>query len=325
MIFGYIHNRPKRKVVNCTNQMYKTTLFMIMMLVLGAYGILDVSAHTTNAIINCLTQTPTDRATNTPTLPTSTPTDAATPTYTNTPVTPTDTPTSTNTPDIPTPTNTPITPTSTPMDPTSTPVDPTSTPVDPTNTPVDPTSTPVSPTYTPKTPTATYVLTPTPTETFPSLTLTPTYIPTSTPYPPMPAAAGNDVTVWNSDYIGLLAVGSNSFGLYKGVNAPDGSLYLPSTTHDAALYNGTIWVHRLWKEGWLDIPLGTIVHIQYKDRVMTYAVSDIGFISYGIYPQTTGSGVQYIATCYRNSSGEWAGVELYRIELISTEVENHQK
>jgi hypothetical protein len=141
----------------------------------------------------------------------------------------------------------------------------------------------------------------------------------------MPAAAGNEVTVWTSDYIGLLAIGSNSFGLYKGVNALDGSLYLPSTTHDAALYNGTIWVHRLWKEGWLDIPLSTIVHIQYKDRVMTYAVSDIGFISYGIYPQTTGSGVQYIATCYRNSSGEWAGVALYRIELISAQVENHQK
>jgi hypothetical protein len=296
--------------------MIKTTLYMITMLVMGVFGIIGVSGHATNdAYINCPdTPTPTCKVTYTPELPTSTPTDTAT----ATPVTPTDTPTSTSTPVIPTPTDTPITPTSTPVTPTDTPVTPTSTPVTPD----------------PGTPTATYVLSPTPTDdptSTPTATATlvytppPQYVPTNTPYPPKPAVAGNDVAVQLSDYIGLLAIGNDSFGLYKGVNAPDGSLYLPSMTHDAALYHSTIWVHRLWNEGWLRIPLGTFVHIEYKDRTTTYTVSGIEFISYGIYPETAGSGIQYIATCYRDNSGEWAGVELYQLELTGTHAAHSQR
>jgi hypothetical protein len=249
----------------------------------------------------------------------------ATPTFT--PATSTNTPTSTSTFITPTstPTNTPsVTPTNTPS------VTPTNTPsVTPTNDPGSPTPTN---TTTPKnpTPTRTYTQPPQPTVTnIPTQTSIPVLVTaTSTPYPPQPAVA-NDIqtSTYPGESLGAITIGGNAYQLYSGVNASDGSLMLPSNIRGAAFYNNTIWIHRLWRIGFLSINKGNDIVISTaggNDR--TYKVIDSTYIEYGIYPKSnlTDDPYQYIATCYSNNSGEWIGVELYKIKLVDVHPAEHQ-
>jgi hypothetical protein len=209
---------------------------------------------------------------------------------------------------------------------------PTDTPINtPTNTedPITPTST-EDPTYS-LTPTHVYTLEPTdtPSETPVSsredITPTPRVIietqrptdarenitPTSTetPYPPKASNANFIKKSYPGRYIGILTIGEDSFKLFKGIKATDGSLMLPTNVKGAALYNNVIWVHRLWKSGLININLGTNVNINGSN----YFVSDISYMDYGIYPDT--NWVKYIATCYEEN-GKWQGVVLYKLKPL---------
>ena len=252
--------------------------------------------------------------------PTPTPTNTLTPTATFT-STPTDTPTNTPTPTA-TATNTPTvtltsTATNTPS-PTSTgtlvPTDtPTMTPT-PTNTKT-PTPTPtrtVSPT-----PTPTETVSPTPTETpTKTPTETPVITPTETPKPPKPADANDSKAAQLGDPIAVVHMDDRDFELYKGVAGLDGVLALPTKSKGASLYQGTIWVHRLWNSGWLHINKGDVITITETDgAVITYQVEEAVQVPYGTYMSSVGK-YSYIATCYSGDQG-WAGVIFYRLKLAS--------
>jgi hypothetical protein len=272
------------------------------------------------------TQTPPPTPTDTPETPTPTltatvvtPTETSTPTDTSTPVTYTPTPTSTGTQPTATKTVTPtLTPTATSTLPTET---PTRTATYVTNTPTatytgtQPTSTATAtvtstPTST-RTPTETTTATPTttviPTET---QTQTPTSTPlvtsTATPKPPFPAYVIDEVD-FTDDSIGTAVIDGIHFTLYKGVSDSKGMLLLPSEVYGASVYQNTIWVHRLWKSGWLHIEKGDTVTVNNQE----YVVTKRSFLTYGVYPQ--GNGLM-IATCYSDASG-WAGVEVYELTI----------
>lgn len=240
-------------------------------------------------------------------VPTATPTNtevpSATPTSTNT-NTPTFTPTSTNTPtstqtEVPTSTFTP-TPTSTGTQPTPS---------------ITPTSSP-TPTTDPRTPTGTPTETQMPTKTpTPFITLTPD--PTETPKPPQPADGKEDAGGYPGAEMGNLVMGGDIYPLYLGVNAKDGSLLLPSYNKGAALYLKTIWVHRMWSTGWLDLEVGDTIYFEnIVGMGRTYTIVEKTRIDYGVYPKTEtfGNVFQYIATCYSNDQGEWVGVELFKLK-----------
>jgi len=230
------------------------------------------------------TPTPTDTevpsATNTPTSTTATETSIPTSTETATSTslnTQTETNVPTITPDPNTPTSTQIfTPTGTQHTPT----------IVPTNTPtIVPTNTPTN----------------TPTETM-TITNDPR---TSTPFPPIPAVADSNIN-YSGKYIGDMTIGNILFPLYKGINEEDGSLMLPSFNRGAALYNNVIWVHREWKTGDVDLRVDSVVTVLNT----RYIVTNVEYLPYGIYPRNNGF---YIATCYKDSSGDWSGVALYKL------------
>jgi hypothetical protein len=134
-------------------------------------------------------------------------------------------------------------------------------------------------------------------------------------------AVANDIqtSTYPGENLGAITIGGNAYQLYSGVNASDGSLMLPSNIRGAAFYDNTIWIHRLWRIGYLSINKGNDIVISTaggNDR--TYKVIDNTYIQYGIYPKSnlTDDPYQYIATCYSNNSGEWIGIELYRIKLV---------
>jgi hypothetical protein len=222
-----------------------------------------------------------------------------------------------------TPTFTPVTPTRTPTS--------TSTSIQPTNTATNiPSATPTEDPGSP-TPTLTYTPTPLPTVTnIPTQTPTPGLVTaTSTPFPPHPAVANDNQTrVYPGDNLGAITIGGGTYQLFNGVNASDGSLMLPSNILGAAFYQNTIWIHRLWRTGYITINKGDMIVISTdngEDR--TYKVIDSTYINYGIYPPSghTDEPYQYIATCYSNNDGEWIGVELYKIKLVDVQLAEQKK
>lgn len=301
----------------------------------GLFG--DIIDNDCNLIVP-----PTPTNTSVPPTSTFTPTDVP-PTSTFTPVPPTSTftpipPTSTFTPIPPTATFTSIPPTSTftPVPPTPTltyapTYTPTGTWIPPTATHTA-TSTLIPPTSTPTNipPTATATRVPTLTPTIPPTsiptipprptlvpTLTPTNptSPTNTPFPPKAANASDNV-VYPGDELGTLYIGENNYKLYKGVNASDGSLLLPSAVRGAALYDGTIWIHRLWNIGWLDIKPNTNIYIDYiYEGSQAYFVENSAQMEYGNYPPSSPE-IKYLATCYKDNNGNWAGVEVFQLNQI---------
>jgi hypothetical protein len=236
------------------------------------------------------------------------PTSTSSPTPTNTPVTPTSTQTST--PSF-TPTTEPGSPT-----PTSNPASPT-----PTNNPTSPTPTNTARPNTP-TPTLTQTITPMPTITIiPTQTSTPVPVTaTKTPFPPYPAIATDiQSSSYPGENLGKITIGGNTYQLFSGVSASDGSLMLPSNVRGAAFYQNTIWLHRLWRIGYLKINKGDMIAISTAGgEERTYNVTDSTYMAYGIYPESylTDEPYQYIATCYSSDSGEWIGVELYKLTLV---------
>lgn len=249
--------------------------------------------------------------------PTSTPlpTNTPLPTPTNTP-TSTPTSTSTNEP-FPTPTEVPS---ATPTD-TATPIasnTPTNTPIatktnDPTNTP---TNTPTLPPYNTETPTQTPTRTLAPTDTptmTPTSSPTPTGVePTATPRPPVPAEA-NMPNEYDSKLLGTIYMDGKSYELYQGINAPDGTLALPTTRRGAALFNNTIWVHRVWNSGWLNLKVGDTVMIFRDGKFSNYKIVISEHIPYGYYP--TDSNL-HIATCMSTNGMNWTNVELFTLQPV---------
>jgi hypothetical protein len=254
---------------------------------------LIVPPSPTNTLAPTATNTlPAPTATNTQPAPTST--------FTQLPPTATNTlppPTSTFTQPPPTSTGTLPPPTATNTQPPPTPTDPGS----PTPTATQPTATATTP---PPTATSTQPL---PTSTLPA--------PTETPRPPAPADASAPVT-YPGEPIGELIAGGYTYELYQGVNAQDGTLLLPSYHKGAALYQGVIWVHRLWATGWLELKTDDVIMI----KGQMYKVTGFDYINYGVYPKTHGSGIQFIATCYSDDNGNWQGVQLYKLEVIARQL-----
>jgi hypothetical protein len=105
-------------------------------------------------------------------------------------------------------------------------------------------------------------------------------------------------------------VDNREFGVFAGINASNGTLLLPDKAYGASLYENTVWIHRLWKSGWLHIEIGNTIDILGK----TYIVTDVSYIDYGVYPEE-GYGIQYIASCY-SKDGDWAGIALYKLKEI---------
>jgi hypothetical protein len=228
-------------------------------------------------------------------------------------------------PGDPTPNFTPVVPTNTPSyTPTDDPGSPT--PINTTD-PNNPTSTPTNLV----TPSSTITFTPYPTVTIiPSLTATPVIATdTSTPYPPQPAVANYyQTSLYPGEHLGAISIGNTTYQLYGGVNAPDGSLMLPSNILGAAFYKNAIWIHRLWKIGYLSIYKGDFIVISIDGgQDLTYKVVESTFIDYGKYPKSINPNepYQYIATCYANNNGEWIGVELFKIKLVGDNLVEHQK
>lgn len=257
---------------------------------------------------NLVVPTPTPTFTLIPPTPTYTLPPPPTSTYTSTP-TDTDVPTATST-FTSTPENTPTT--------TST-----STPV--TNTP---TATATDDPRTP-TPTNTDIPTMTPTSTnTPFITLTPTVVytptPTETPYPPKPAESNITAKPYPGVEMGKLVMGGENYNLYLGSNAEDGSLLLPESERGGALYLHTIWVHRTWNSGWLDIRVGDTVHFYNSEgKEEIYKVIKTSIIDYGIYPKSNSKGdkFQYIATCYSSDNKMWTDVMLFHLKKIDYRIE----
>lgn len=227
--------------------------------------------------------------------------------------------------------------------PTSTPTLPptaTDTQVPPTDTQVPPTSTSTNepfptPTYTntptatptntdPPTPTGTFIPTNTPTKTPTNIptetptnmpTETPTNIPdpTETPRPPVPAES-NSRTGYKGDLLGTVYMDGRSYELYQGVNAPDGTLALPSVKRGAALFNNTIWVHRVWNSGWLNLKVGETVMILRDGKFSFYKIIKSEDLPYGDYPK--GDNL-YVATCMSTDGISWTNVELFTLESLN--------
>jgi hypothetical protein len=266
---------------------------------------------------------PTATPTQTPVTPTSTYTftPTFTPTFTGEP--PTATPTETNVP-----TNTPtITPTRDPGSPTPTVTGTQPTPTEttvPTETPTSqpsltPTNTqpPVTPTSTATTP----PVTPTSTATAPPVTVTPTVppMPTSTPKPPNAGVADDMLaSPYPSDLLWKMTLDGKVYDVYTGVNAADGTLMLPTKFYGGALYNNIIWVHRLWRGGYINLDIGdTITITDEHGYTEEYKVTDLSFMEYGVYPKTLkGSDYKYIATCYSNGE-TFIGVELFKLVRVT--------
>lgn len=231
------------------------------------------------------TPTATDVPTNTPTA-TDVPTNTPTATATNTPTfTPTNTATATSTEGpSPTPTNTA-------------------------------TATATSTEGPSPTPTNTSTATPTETEgPSPTPTSTPTTSgPTETPRPPKAAVA---FSMNNADYpskiMGTMNVNKNSYTIYFGVNAPDGTLLLPTKVKGGALYNNQIWLHRAWNSGWFNLKTGDTLSITFADgKNELYKVVNSSYESYGKY---FNDGKLHIITCYGLTT--WEGVEVFDLELM---------
>jgi hypothetical protein len=117
--------------------------------------------------------------------------------------------------------------------------------------------------------------------------------------------------------IGTIFMDGREFELYAGINAPDGTLLLPSKSKGAAFYLNTIWVHRLWNSGWLQLHNGSEITISFANgRTSKYIAESKTFQPYGKY-FGTGTGFEYIASCY-SDNGKWEGIELYKLKLIET-------
>lgn len=224
-----------------------------------------------------------------------------------------------------------VVPTATSMPPTNTPTDtPTSTPSPtftlppvmtdtPTNTPTNTPVTP-SPTYDPPTPTATGTqLAPTATETqAPTQTPTetptdiPTVTPTNTPFPPK-ADIAYGLNEYPGSKLGYFEINNTAYELYSGVNAPDGSLMLPTNKLGGAFYKNGIWVHRAWNSGWVNLELHDIVTVKSEGITIVYEVESIEFIRYGEYPK---SEKLYIASCYSSDDKTWTGIGIYWLKFL---------
>jgi hypothetical protein len=316
--------------------MKRLLLFAIMMLFACALASFTAMPKAVSSGIDCPpTETPTETATATPTktsTPTDTPTDTATWTATST-ETSTNTPTATNT-DVPTDTPTL---TSTPTDmPTNTPtetIEPFPTPSTPVETqPRIITSTPTStstiaPTEVPPTLTETSTAIPTgtlePSQTPTSPVATKTPPPTATPttedivsatYTPVPpnAASAYSIQYYPGKFIAAMSVDGSEYSIYSGVSGDNGMLLLPST-HGAALYMNTIWMHRILDGVWVQISKGSVITISYSNNKVTYIVTDVVEKPYGMYYEPL-EGYQ-IATCY-SDNGRWQGVKFYNLEQL---------
>jgi hypothetical protein len=213
----------------------------------------------------------------------------------------------------PCPTNTPTaTPEDTPtMTPTEKPTDtPTATPTSTEGPSPTPTDTPTA------TATATEGPSPTPTMTTPpTMPPTPTSTdgPTETPKPPVAAVA---LPIKNIDYpskiVGTMHVNNNSYVIYFGVNAQDGTLLLPTKIKGGALYNNQIWLHRAWNSGWFNLKVGDTLSITFVDgKSELYKVTDSSYEAYGKY---FNDGKLHIITCYGLTT--WEGVEVFDLELM---------
>lgn len=233
------------------------------------------------------------------------PTSTPLPTSTNTPL-----PTSTNEP-FPTPTEAPsATPTAT-NTPTETPtatLAPTDTPTtDPSATPTE-TGQPTSTATQLPTQTGTATMSPSPTSTG-TATETPV-MPTSTPKPPIPAEA-NSSGEYKGKLIGSVFMDGNSYELYSGVNAPNGTLALPSSKRGAVLYENTIWVHRAWNSGWLNLKVGDMIIVLQDSKFSYYKIVISENIPYGYYPSDSNL---HIATCMSTNGIDWTNVELFTLQ-----------
>jgi hypothetical protein len=145
-----------------------------------------------------------------------------------------------------------------------------------------------------------------------------TTLPTETPRPPQPADGREDANGYPGAEMGELIMNGDTYPLYLGVNAKDGSLLLPSFNKGAALYQKTVWIHRLWNTGWLDLKVGDTIYFENVVGIeRAYNIVGKTFIDYGVYPKTETYGeiFQYIATCYSNNQGQWVGVELFKLAL----------
>jgi hypothetical protein len=138
--------------------------------------------------------------------------------------------------------------------------------------------------------------------------------PTDTPYPPIAAVASS--VDYPGKIIATLSIDGINYRLYHGISADNGSLLLPGSKdyRAAALYQNTIWSHRLWSDGWLKISNGSEVTITYPNgKIYTYIANGKTYQPYGQYFPS--DSLQF-ASCYSGDTGKWEGIELYQLHLV---------
>ena len=166
------------------------------------------------------------------------------------------------------------------------------------------------------TPTSTQTEGPSPTPTLTS-TVGPSPTATRTPLPPQPAWVYRSVE-YPGKLIGTMSIEGRLYNVFTGSDFDgDATLDLPSS--GGAYYQGVVYMHRI-QEGafdWLHINIGDSIMFVQGDRVFKYIVINDEYIDYGVYPEDSQSGVTFIATCFSDRDGQWAGIELYELQLVN--------
>ena len=175
-----------------------------------------------------------------------------------------------------------------------------------------PSPTPTSTSTVGPSPTPTYGPSPTPTKTS---TSGPTPTATRTPLPPQPAWVYS-IADYPGKLIGTMRIEDKLYSVFAGSDFDnDATLDLPAS--GGAYYQGVVYMHRIQEDAadWLHVNIGDSILFVTGDRVFEYVVINDQYIEYGVYPEESQNGVTFIASCFSDRDGRWAGIELYELQL----------
>ena len=126
-----------------------------------------------------------------------------------------------------------------------------------------------------------------------------------------------DIAGYPGKIVGILQIEDQLYNVFSGADFDnDAILDLPPA--GGAFYQGTVYMHRIQENAsdWLHVNTGDNVIYFAGGRIFVYTVTDDQYIDYGIYPEVSQNGLTYIASCFSDRNGEWAGIELYRLQLV---------
>ncbi|OGG04414.1 hypothetical protein A2Z33_05440 [Candidatus Gottesmanbacteria bacterium RBG_16_52_11] len=122
--------------------------------------------------------------------------------------------------------------------------------------------------------------------------------------------------------LGVMLINDREYKVFKGGDYNgDSVLDLPGDDTDdhrgGAWYDGTVYLHRMWKAGWLELRDGMQLKLTLRNgAVYTYSLVNQQQLGYGVYP-VSATGIANIASCYSLNDGTWGGIELYSLQVVS--------